>query len=339
MAFDPQRDFDVRSLMTTLQQTAYATPRADGDLTTLVFANALSLAQQPHRKYTNKAMYGKGHGLPTEVRTLIEELTLARAFDASSLMVGQAAAFTLGAVATAGTPPNLTHTITKADLSTGKDAPVTTMYESDSAGRQRKLHAVAFNDYSLSFNQTDPVQLQYNLIGSGEVTEGAIALPAVTPVTYFDSGSTIIKLGPQGATVDISERVVDGTITVNANLNVALGRHPGGGKYLKRLWWSEWMFQLSLRVMYDATDDMFVLYRDNTIREVEIINQFDAQHEVSHLFPALVFTSWERSSEGGMAVHNLSTGDEGVLMDAGGTPNEPLQVTVKNNITSYLATS
>ena len=341
MAFDPQRDFEIVSLITTLQQTNYATVRVDGDLTTRVFFNAVSLAQQAHRKHSDAAMYGKQHPYPTAIRTLTKDLQLGRAYDASSLMVGQAAAFTLGAVATAGTPPNLTHTITRADLLTSKDAPVTTMYEEEATGLKRKLHAVAFNDFTLSGNATDPVQLQFNVIGSGETTDGAIAggLPAVTAVTFFDGGSTLIKLGPQGAPVDISERVVDWSFTVDAQLKAEMGRHPGGGAFLKRIWYGNWKFKLDLRVLFDATSDMFDLYTANTKQECQIVNQFDAQHEVTTKFPALIFTGYEPSSEGGVRVHNLSTGDDGVMLDAGGTPNEPIEITVKNNITTYLATS
>ncbi len=338
MAFDPQRDFDVAWAFTTKKQTAYDTIRADVDLTLRTYFNALEFGAITQRKETDGAKFGKGHEFSTIVRNLSQDLRLARSFDLSSLMAGWVAAFGMGKVVTTGIGPYV-HTITFSDPPTdGKDAPVTTIYEQLSDGIKRKIHSAAVNDFSMSGQNQQLVQMALNLVGSGEVTSGAVTLPGVTAISLFNGGDTTVKVGPQGAPVDISERILDWSFNVSQNLKDDLGYHPGSGLYRARIWLGKRTVSLSLRAFLDDSSDMLDLFLANTLREVEIKNTIDANNELTVLFPGLRFTQYSTEVEDGILVHNLSTGDDGVFKDVSGTPNEPIQIIVKNDEATYLAT-
>ncbi len=340
MAFDPQRDFDVAVAFTTKQQTDYATIRADADMDKRTSVTALDPAQVTQVKETDGDEFGKGHEFSTIQRSVSQDVRLARSGNLSSLLAGMLGAFGLGAVVTSGTGP-YTHVFTALDPPVdGKSPPVTTMFEQLSDGIEQKLHSLALNDFSISGRNQQIVQFQSNWIGSGELTAGALAggLPAITPVTLFNGGDTIVSVGPQGAPVDISERDLEWSITVNQNLKEALGYHPGSGLFRGRIWIGKRTFQLNLRIFFDDSADMRDLFLNNTLQEVQIDNQIDANNGITIKFPGVRFAPYEAQIEDGMFVHSLSTGDDGVFKDVGGTPNEPIEITVLNDEPTYLAT-
>ncbi len=340
MPFDPQRDFDIWWAFTTKKQVDYATVRADADLTLRTPFTEVQFAEITQRKRTDGQQFGKGHEFSTRQDSVSQDLRLARAFDCSSLMIGQAGAFTMGKVATSGVGP-YTHVITLSDPPTdGKEAPVTTIYEHLSDGIERKIHSVGFDSYTVSGRNQEVVQLQAALIGSGQVTNAALTggAPALTPVSIFNGGDTIVSVGPQGAPVDISERILDWSFTVNQQLKADLGYHPGSGLYRARIWLGQRRVSLSIRAFIDDTSDLLDLFLQDTLREVTIDNTIDANNRFTAKFPGVRFNDYGTVVEDGMLVHNLGSGDDGIFKDVGGTPNEPIELTVINDEATYLAT-
>ena len=334
MPFEPQRDFDVGWAFSTKKQTDYATLLADVDLNKRTYFNAVDLGVITSRKETDGQKFGKGHEFSTTQREVSRDLRLTRGFDLSSLMAGWAMFFGMGKVVTAGVGP-YTHTLTFADPSVSKSAPVTTVYEELAAGEKRKLHSMAVNDVTISGRNQETVQMTMNLIGSGQVTDGAVTLPSLTTLTFFLGGDVTVKLGAQGGAVDISERVLDWSFTVSQNLKEALGYSPGSGLYRNKIWYGKRTTRANIRVFWDATSDMLDLFLGNTLRELEFILGTAGTDQLNALFPAIRFNEHETSVEDGFLVNNLSSGDDGVFKDSGGTPNEPVQITLVNDQATY----
>ena len=334
MAFTPQRDFDVGWAFSTKKQTNYATLLADVDLDKRTYFNAIEFGNISSKKETDGQKFGKGHEFSTTVREVARDLRLARGFDLSSLMAGWAGFFGMGKIATSGAGP-FTHVHTFADPAVSVDVPVTTIYEEVAAGEKRKLHSMAINDFTISGRNQETVQMQMNLIGSGQVTDGAVTLPSLTALTFFLGGDVTIKLGPQGATVDIGECVLDWSFTVSQNLKADLGYSPGSGVYRDKMWYGKRTARASLRVFWDNTADMMDLFLGNTLRELEFVLNTSGTDQVNALFPAIRFTEYDIGVEDGFLINNLSSGDDGVFKDAGGTPNEAFQMTTINGQAVY----
>ena len=174
-------------------------------------------------------------------------------------MAGWAAYFGMGKVSTSGVGP-FTHINTFADPSVAADARVTTIYEELAAGEKRLLHSMAVDSVTFSGRNQETVQMSMNFIGSGNKTDGAVTLPSLTALTFFNGGDVTVKLGPQGATVDISERILDWSFTFGQNLKAGLGYSPGNGKFRDKMWFGKRVASATIRVWWDTTSDMLDLF-------------------------------------------------------------------------------
>ena len=59
-------------------------------------------------------------------------------------------------------------------------------------------------------------------------------------------------------------------------------------------------------------------------------------HDCEIKFPAVRITALPIASQGDLLAYKLTAAETDVYKDAGGTPNEPLQITVTNTVSSYL---
>ena len=162
-----------------------------------------------------------------------------------------------------------------------------------------------------------------------------MSLPSLTTLVFFNGGDVTIKLGAQGGTVDISERVLDWSFTVNQNLKADLGYSPGSGKFRDKMWFGKRTASASIRVWWDTSSDMLDLFLGDTLRELEFILNTSVTDQLNALFPGIRFTQHETGVEQGFLTNNLSSGEDGVFKDVSGTPNEPIQITVINGQATY----
>lgn len=353
MPFSPQRMHDVRWAFSNKQQADYATLVADNDLTQHIAIIGADVAEVSRTSYSNDKQYGKGHEFPTVFRELTRELRLARTMDLSSLMAGWVAAFGMGNVVTSQPNPtnNATahrHVITFFDASAGKQVPVTTVYEQVLAqpSFERRLESQAVADFTISGRSREVAQLQIALVGSGKTTNGAMTVPALTPVSVFDMGGLAFKLGPQGAPLDLSQRLLNFTVKATQNLDVQNAHTPGGGVYASRMWAGTRRATFDAEIFLDAAStDLIDDFVSASLLEVSfkftgdrILQGQPEMHDCEIKFPAVRITALPISSQGDLLVYKISAGESDVYKDAGGTPNEPLQITVTNTTPGYLGT-
>ena len=352
MPFQPQRMHDVKWAFSNKQQADYATPVADNDLNQHVAVIGADVAELSRTSYSDAQQYGKGHEFPTLFRELTRETRLSRTLDLSSLMAGWAAAFGMGKAVTsqpnaANNPTACRHVFTFFDASVTKQVPVTTIYEQvlSRPALQRRLESLAVSDFTISGRSREVAQLQVNLAGSGKTTNGALAVPALTPVSMFDMGNLTFRLGPQGAPLDLSQRLLDFTVRVTQNLDIENSYQPGGGIYASRMWAGVRRATFEAQVYIDSgSTDLIDDFVNGSLLEAafkftgdRILNGQPELHDCEIKFPALRITAIPMSIQGDLLIYKVSAGENDVFKDAGGTPNEPLQITVTNTAQSYLA--
>ncbi len=353
MPFQPQRMHDVKWAFSNKKQADYTTLVADNDLTQHISILGADVAEVGRTSYSDEKQYGKGHEFPTTFRELTRAIKLSRTMDLSSLMAGWSAAFGMGHVVTSqpnasNNPTAYRHVVTFFDASAGKQVPVTTIYEQVLAqpSFERKLESLAVSDFTISGKSRDVAQLQVAFVGSGKTTNGAVTIPSLTPVSVFDMGGLTFKLGTQGAPVDLSQRLLDFTVKVTQNLDVSNSYIPGGGLYASRMWAGVRRATFDAQLYLDsASTDLLDDFINASLLEVSfkfsgdtILGGQPEKHDCEIKFPAVRINALPVSTQGDLLVYRITAGETDVYKDAGGTPNEPFQITVTNTVPAYLGT-
>jgi hypothetical protein len=329
------------------RQSALGTPLGDGNLTLSAVVSGFDVGKLAHRLISDAERYGKGHPYATSQRKVAQMTALQRAAELNDLFAGWAAAFCLGSDTPSqpnpgGNPTVYDHVIQWSDLSASKAMPFTTVHEKPWAGLARKLPDLVVASFTLSGRGQDAVQMAIQLLGSGRATDAAFTPPTLAAPSYLDGGA-VIKLGPSGAAADISSRVVEWSVAVNANPDEANGRYPSSGLYVGRWWYGPKRTavpELTLFVNQSDTD-ILDLFRNDTPQELQI-NLAGAvitpgQPEVYRmnlLWPEIHFTAAEDTLVDGKVALRMTVGEDGVFQKAG---SEPFQVTVTNKTPEYLA--
>jgi hypothetical protein len=222
--------------------------------------------------------------------------------------------------------------------------PFTTIHEKPWAGLARKLPDMVVSSFSLSGRGQDPVQLALQMTGSGRASDVALTTPAVSSASYLDNGSAVIKLGPSGAAVDISNRVVEWSVAIEANPDEASGRFPSSGLYVGRWWYGAKRTAVpELTLLVNQSDtDILDLFRNDTAQELQInlggavITPGQPEvYRMNLLWPEIHFTAAEDTLVDGKIALRMSVGPDGVFLKAG---SEIFQITVTNTAASYLGT-
>ena len=173
-----------------------------------------------------------------------------------------------------------------------------------------------------------------------------MSVPALSPVSILDMGGMSFKLGAQGAAVDLSARLAEFQVKVSQQLDANNGYVPGGGIYRKRMWVGARQPSFDATVYVDsAQSDIIDAWTNAGLLEVSftltgdlILNGQPEAHSCAIKFPAVRLTASPISASGNLLVYRISAAPQDVYKDAGGTPNEPLQITVVNTEPSYLTT-
>ena len=349
MAFtEPTHAYEMLWRFSANRQSALGTPLGDGNLTLSAVVSGFDVGKLAHRLISDAECYGKGHPYATSQRKVAQMTALQRAAELNDLFAGWAAAFCLGSDTPSqpnpgGNPTVYDHVIQWSDLSASKAMPFTTVHEKPWAGLARKLPDLVVASFTLSGRGQDAVQMAIQLLGSGRATDAAFTPPTLAAPSYLDGGGAVIKLGPSGAAADISSRVVEWSVAVNANPDEANGRYPSSGLYVGRWWYGPKRTavpELTLFVNQSDTD-ILDLFRDDTPQELQI-NLAGAvitpgQPEVYRmnlLWPEIHFAAAEDTLVDGKVALRMTVGEDGVFQKAG---SEPFQVTVTNKTPEYLA--
>lgn len=351
MAYEPVRVYDVRWAFSTKKETAYGTLVADANLNKSVHVTAWELPRHTKELLSDLERFGKTHEWAEARRALTRDLQYTRAMELSSFMAGWAAAFGMGNVTSvqpnAGVNPTAwRHTVKFQAASTSKQPPVTTIYEEDWAQTafRRKLESMALESFTIAGRNREPANLAMSFIGSGKVTTGAVTLPALSALAFLDMGNMLFKIGPQGAAVDTSERLIEFSVTIGQALDAANGYFPGSGAVRKRIWFTRRTAALAFSVFADAANTDFKdLFENETLREISFkitgatIGPGPEVHDCEIKFPGLKLVV-EEDFVDGKVIYRCTAGMDDIYKNVGGTPDEPAQIVVTNTEASYLTT-
>jgi hypothetical protein len=147
-------------------------------------------------------------------------------------------------------------------------------------------------------------------------------------------GVMTFKLGTQGAPTDISTRLSSFSLKVNQSLDLANGYAPGSGLYRSRMWVGDRQVSLDATVLLDAANsDLLDRWNANTITEVQLYLDGDIisnayRHACHIILPAVRMTAIPIKANGNLYEYGVSITKADVYKGAGGTPDEPLQITV-----------
>jgi hypothetical protein len=350
MAFtEPSHAYEMLWRFSTKRQTAIGTALADGNLPLSALVSGFDVGKLAHRMVPDAEKFGKGHPFATSHRKVAQMTSLQRTVELNDVLAGWTAAFCMGSVTTSqpnpgGNPTAFDHVIKWSNLAASKAMPFTTIHEKPWAGLARKLPDMVVASFALSGRGQDAVQLSFQMMGSGRATDAAMTTPTVSSAAYLDNGGAVIKLGPSGAAVDISNRVVEWSASVEANPDEQAGRFPSSGLYVGRWWYGAKRTAVpELTLLVNQGDaDILDLFRDDTAQELQINLRGAAitggQPEVYRmdlLWPEIHFTAAEDTLVDGKVALRLSPGQDGVFLKSG---SEIFQVTVTNTTSSYLTT-
>ena len=352
MPYEPQRIHEINWAFSTKKQANYSTLVADASLDQRVAMIGTDIADLSKTTLSDAARFGKGHEFPTTRRELARDLRLSRTLDLSSLMAAWAATFAMGSVTSvqpnpAGNPSAWRHTILFSAASTSRQPPVTTIYEElwTQPPVQRKLESMALDSFAISGRAREVAQLSMNLVGSGKVTTGAVTLPALSTVSLLDMGSAVFQIGALGAPAALTERLLEFSVSVAQNLDADAGYEPGGGLFRKKIFFTTRRPTFNATVEVDvANTDLYDDWLAENLREVKFklvgdtIGPGPETHDMEIHFPAVRLSAAQIGENSGRLVYRISAGEDDVYKGAGGTPDEPVQITVTNTTSSYLAT-
>ena len=348
MAFtEPSHDYELLWRFSTNRQSTLGTPLADADLPLSALISGFDAGKLAHRMISDADRFGKGHPYAGSHRKVAQSTALTRTLELNDIFAGWTAAFSMGSVTTtqpnAGSNPSVyDHVIRWSDLAVSKVMPFTTIHEQPWAGLARKLPDLVVASFTLSGRGQDPVQLSIQMLGSGRASDVALPAPVLSTPAYLDNGGTLIRLGASGATVDISNRVAEWSVAVQANPDEANGRFPSSGLYVGRWWYGPKRTAIpELTLFVNRSDtDILDLFRNDTAQELQInitgaviTNGQPEVYRMDMLWPEIHFTAAEDVVLDNKVAFRMTTGEDGVFQKSG---SEYFQVTVTNTTAAYL---
>ena len=340
-----ERDFDVLWAFSTKKQSAYGTKLADADLTLATPFKGPDVVVRTPTVETDSEQAGRGFasaGFPESQEIERWDVRVARNFDLTSLMAGWAAAFGLGQVTTSqpdsvGAPNTYDHQCRF--ITSSKQLPVTSLVEQATSGAALKslYRDLAVSDFEISAESAGRLQLKVNLVGSGYRETSTLAMPSVTAGSFLRMHGVTFQVGPTGSEVDVSSRLKSFSLEVNNNPLEDDGYFPGSGLYRGRLEYGKRRdVELAFRLLVaDAVERNHLEagnYLKAIITAVGAAIEGTYKHTLTITVPRLAYRALPMGFEDGMAVYDI---EANVFHDA--TSGYPLDITVRNNIASYMA--
>jgi hypothetical protein len=330
--FSTQRTIARKIVLSAKSQETVGEVFADAALTYLARAETSGFAQQVYEKETDYQYSGKGNSMATESRLIAESSSFNLNTRLDDFLAGFLFAFVMGQetfVAGAGAAPN-THTFTWKD--TGDPAPLTNVYIEDAAGLKRKWSDLALSQVVISGADKGSVMVKASFLGLDTVTDGAMAaLPALPTAQYlYGSGSTV-SIGPVGAPVSLSPRVLSWEATFDHACE--LFRACGGGTKPYFVRQGSPLNKLKLVIAVDTTSDVRDWMINQTPLEVKIAVASGATTFLAD-YPHIILPKADLGEQDKYVAYTVELDQNSILQPVGG--GDSVTVTVGNTDLAYL---
>jgi len=347
MAFNWQRDVDIKVAGSSRKQTTIGTALADGLLDEALRMVEATVPTET-RQFRSDKGWIKGDEFAATLDVMRKDVRWSPSFESSSWTLAWAWAFLLAKISTVTTDTTaFTHTITCTEPPTDQPLlPVTTISVKSTADLNAKYADLVMKSLTMSGgNNAATLGLATEWIGSGVTAAAVASYPAlVSPEVgpLFNSNMTI-SLGTEGSPVAISERIQEWQIQASNNFHEDLAYYPGSGQVRARFPHGPRDVTITLGVFAKDVDDIVTLFDGTTSKEIKLkcegalAGAATALHTFQARFPATRITAVDRSGDTGFRLHRITIGPEGVFR--GATLTKPIEVQVINKDATYLATS
>jgi hypothetical protein len=331
--FEPQSKLLRTLVLSEKRQAAWNGALADASLTRVQrFDGSAVLDFEPERR-SDKAYSGKGswfatNGQITSVGTKISGLKS----ELSPWLAGWLFSFGMGKDVVTGAAAPYTHTCTF-DQSTRQAVP-TTAYLQDTDDLNYKVQDLALNDFTLTITDKGAVMADYNLIGTGRYTLGAVAVAPVVPVeTYLLGSDADFQWGDVGAPVSKLGRHLSTTFKLDHQM--IPHRATGLGLNAAFIRKGDPKFSFQSTVAAAGADDIFTRMINNTQTAINIPIISGANAQLTLNVPAVNLKTTKMGFDGDMTIWNVEF-DETTCYQAAGV--QPVTVTILNDVAAYLLT-
>ena len=352
MAFELQRIRDRKLALSSRKQTANGTALADA-LIDERGRQTDTAARAITKEFRSDLDQIKGDEFASDLQERRRDLRFTLAADLNSWLAAFAAAFALGKVTT--TQPDVINDanayqhiiIPTTPPGDSVLLPVTTLSQQVSADINEKLVDMVVRSMTLSgANNSAALGLSIEMIGSGIIAAGVASYPALPSpeIGLLFNSDMVISLGPEGAPVDISERIQDWSVTLTNNFDENLAYFPGSGLFRGRFPHGDRRLNASLGVFIKDVDDIKTLFDGTDKKELKFkveglitTGGTAIKHSLELRLPAIRMTAVEPADDSGFGLWRIEIGPEGVMR--GAVLTEPFQFTIINEEATFLATT
>jgi hypothetical protein len=338
----PQRDYDIAEAWSDLIEDGYGTVLGFDDLDQRSYFNNPEAFRITKQYETDGNKYGTGLEGATQYIDVARDLRLTRSGDLSSKIAGRLFALLAGDEAVVFDDPGYSHSFTPKAPADGLHAASTSAWLKESEGVRGRAHGLCLNSLTISGRNQQAVQYSAEFVGSGQFTSGDhTALPGLATEVILRGGDVSVLLGAIGSAAAFGDRILDWTVTFNNNLKDALGYFPGSGLYRGRMFMGRRTVSVTLNAFADDSSDLFDLFLNGTVRELQINCAGDADNFCNIDIPSLRFNSGgEPRYEDGILVRPLVASERDIFIgQPSATPDDnPYLVVVSNLVPAYLQT-
>lgn len=331
--FEPQSKLLRTLVLSEKRQAAWNGALVAADLTrSQRFDGAATLDFTPGRRsdqmYSGKNSWFATNGQITDIELKLSGLKS----ELSPWLAGWLFAFGMGKETVTGVATPFTH-VCNFDQST-RQAVATSVYLKDTDDLAYTLIDMALNDFTLTITDKGAVTADYNLIGTGRYTLGALAVDPTVPDEDYILGSDADFLwGPVGAPVSILGRHTSTTFKVDhqliAHRATGLGLNAG---FIRK---GDPKFSFQSTVAAKDTDDVFANMINNVQTAVRIPIISGASATLTIDVPAANLKTTKMGFDGDMTIWNIEFDETTCYQEAG---VQPITATIINDVPAYLLT-
>ena len=268
--FVTQRSITRNLVLSANSQTSVGETFADAALTYRGRPETSAFMQFMAEYESDIAYAGKnGKSTATEDRLIAISSSGQLSTRLDDFLAGWAFAFLMGQeVFTAGSGAPNTHVFTYKD--TGDPKVLTNVYFEDTSALKQKWADLAISEVVVSGTDKGSITLKATIIGLGTVTIGAMAaLPALPTAQYLYGSDSVVSIGPVGAPVSMSPRVLSWEATFSDSSE--LFRATGGGVAPSFVRPGNVVNKLKLVIAANNTADVWNWRANQTALEVKIL--------------------------------------------------------------------
>jgi hypothetical protein len=331
--FTTQRSIARKIVLSANIQETIGAVLADEAFTYLSRAETSGFAQQIYEKETDYQYSGKGNSMATESRLIAESSSFSLNTRLDDFLAGYQMALVMGKeVFTVGVAPAPnSHVFTWKD--TGDPAPLTNIYIEDSAALKRKWSDLALSQLVLSGSDKGSIMSKATYLGLGTVTDGALAaLPTLPTAQYLYGSDSTASIGPTGAPVSLSPRVLSWELTFDHQLELFRATGCGTKPYFIRL--GNPLNKIKLVIAVDGTSDVRNWMTNQTELEVKVNIASGATTFLAD-YPRVILPKADLGEQDKFVAYTVELDQNSILQPAGG--GESVTVTVQNTEAAYLA--